>query len=128
MYQYEKSFDCHAFGKEVKRKRKAKGWTQEQLAQLFCRLKVRSSTNLQRAAESWITRGPSVITRVSTSRMECHHPKRISTTLFLLSSAQNMFLLPKREKHITSINTKMGGAFLTCEQYKEGFIIDCHGG
>ncbi len=34
MYQYEKSFDCHAFGKEVKRKRKAKGWTQEQLAQL----------------------------------------------------------------------------------------------
>lgn len=38
----------------------------------------------------------------------CHHPKRISTTLFLLSSAQNMFLLPKREKHITSINTKMG--------------------
>ncbi len=34
MYQYEKRFDCHAFGKEVKRKRKAKGWTQEQLAQL----------------------------------------------------------------------------------------------
>ena len=34
MYQYEKSFDCHAFGKEVKHKRKAKGWTQEQLAQL----------------------------------------------------------------------------------------------
>ena len=34
MYQYEKSFDCHAFGKEVKRKRKAKGWTQEYLAQL----------------------------------------------------------------------------------------------
>ena len=33
MYQHEKSFDCHAFGKEVKRKRKAKGWTQEQLAQ-----------------------------------------------------------------------------------------------
>ena len=34
MYQYEKSFDCHAFGKEVKRKRRAKGWTQEYLAQL----------------------------------------------------------------------------------------------
>ncbi len=34
MYQYEKRFDCHAFGREVKRKRKAKGWTQEHLAQL----------------------------------------------------------------------------------------------
>ncbi len=34
MYQYEKRFDCYAFGKEVKRKRKAKGWTQEQLAQI----------------------------------------------------------------------------------------------
>jgi len=34
MYQCEKRFDCHAFGKEVKRKRKAKGWTQELLAQL----------------------------------------------------------------------------------------------
>ncbi len=34
MYQYEKRLDCHKFGKEVKRKRKAKGWTQEHLAQL----------------------------------------------------------------------------------------------
>ncbi|MDE7244251.1 MAG: helix-turn-helix domain-containing protein [Oscillospiraceae bacterium] len=34
MYQYEKRLDCHAFGKEVKRKRKGKGWTQEHLAQL----------------------------------------------------------------------------------------------
>lgn len=34
MYQYEKHLDCRAFGKEVKRKRKAKGWTQEHLAQL----------------------------------------------------------------------------------------------
>ncbi len=34
MYQYEKRLDCHAFGKEVKSKRKAKGWTQEHLAQL----------------------------------------------------------------------------------------------
>ena len=34
MYQYEKRLDCHAFGKEVKCKRKNKGWTQEHLAQL----------------------------------------------------------------------------------------------
>ena len=34
MYRYEKRLDCHAFGKEVKRKRKSKGWTQEHLAQL----------------------------------------------------------------------------------------------
>ena len=34
MYQYEKRLDCRALGKEIKRKRKAKGWTQEQLAQL----------------------------------------------------------------------------------------------
>ena len=34
MYQYEKHLDCHEFGREVKRKRKAKGWTQEYLAQL----------------------------------------------------------------------------------------------
>jgi len=34
MYQYENRLDCHAFGKEVKRKRRAKGWTQEHLAQL----------------------------------------------------------------------------------------------
>lgn len=26
--------DCHALGKEIKRRRKAKGWTQEHLAQL----------------------------------------------------------------------------------------------
>ena len=36
MYQYEKRLDCRALGKEIKRRRKAKGWTQEQehLAQL----------------------------------------------------------------------------------------------
>ena len=34
MYQYEKRLDCRALGKEIKRKRKAKGWTQEYLAQL----------------------------------------------------------------------------------------------
>lgn len=34
MYQYEKHLDCHEFGREVKRRRKAKGWTQEHLAQL----------------------------------------------------------------------------------------------
>lgn len=34
MYQYEKRLDCRALGKEIKRKRKAKGWTQEHLAQL----------------------------------------------------------------------------------------------
>lgn len=34
MYQYEERLDCHALGKEIKRRRKAKGWTQEHLAQL----------------------------------------------------------------------------------------------
>lgn len=34
MYQYEKHFDCYALGREIKRRRKAKGWTQEHLAQL----------------------------------------------------------------------------------------------
>jgi hypothetical protein len=29
MYQYEKRLDCRALGKEIKRRRKAKGWTQE---------------------------------------------------------------------------------------------------
>ena len=32
MYQHEKRLDCRALGKEIKRK--AKGWTQEHLAQL----------------------------------------------------------------------------------------------
>ncbi len=34
MYQYEKRLDCRALGKEIKRRRKAKGWTQEHLTQL----------------------------------------------------------------------------------------------
>lgn len=34
MYQYEERLDCHALGAEIKRRRKAKGWTQEHLAQL----------------------------------------------------------------------------------------------
>ena len=34
IYQYEKRLDCHALGQEIKRRRKAKGWTQEHLAQL----------------------------------------------------------------------------------------------
>ena len=37
MYQYEKRLDCRALGKEIKRRRKAKGWTQEHLAQLVDR-------------------------------------------------------------------------------------------
>ena len=37
MYQYEKRLDCHALGKEIKRSRKAKGWTQEQLAYIVDR-------------------------------------------------------------------------------------------
>ena len=34
MYQDTRRFDSHALGWEIKRKRKAKGWTQEYLAQL----------------------------------------------------------------------------------------------
>ena len=34
MYQYEKRLDCRALGKEIKRRRKAKDWTQEHLTQL----------------------------------------------------------------------------------------------
>ena len=34
MYQYEKRLDCRSLGKEIKRRRKSKGWTQEHLAQL----------------------------------------------------------------------------------------------
>ena len=37
MYQFEKDFDFHALGREIKRKRKDKGWTQEYLAQLLDR-------------------------------------------------------------------------------------------
>ena len=34
MYRYEERLDCRALGAEIKRRRKAKGWTQEHLAQL----------------------------------------------------------------------------------------------
>ena len=37
MYQFEKDFDFHALGREIKHKRKDKGWTQEYLAQLLDR-------------------------------------------------------------------------------------------
>ena len=37
MYHFEKDFDFHALGREIKRKRKDKGWTQEYLAQLLDR-------------------------------------------------------------------------------------------
>ena len=37
MYQDERRIDFHALGREIKRKREAKGWTQEYLAQLVDR-------------------------------------------------------------------------------------------
>lgn len=37
MYQDERRLDFHALGCEIKRKREAKGWTQEYLAQLVDR-------------------------------------------------------------------------------------------
>ena len=37
MYQFENDVDFHALGREIKRKRKDKGWTQEYLAQLLDR-------------------------------------------------------------------------------------------
>ena len=37
MYQYDKHLDFHALGREIKRKREAKGWTQEYLDQLVDR-------------------------------------------------------------------------------------------
>lgn len=37
MYQDERVLDFHALGREIKRKREAKGWTQEYLAQLVDR-------------------------------------------------------------------------------------------
>ena len=37
MYQYDKDLDFHALGREINRKREAKGWTQEYLAQLVDR-------------------------------------------------------------------------------------------
>ena len=38
MYQYDKHLDFHALGREIKRKREEKGWTQEYLAQLVDRI------------------------------------------------------------------------------------------
>ena len=37
MYHFEENFDFHALGREIKRKRKDRGWTQEYLAQLLDR-------------------------------------------------------------------------------------------
>ena len=37
MYQYDKNLDFHALGREIKRKREEKGWTQEQLAYIVDR-------------------------------------------------------------------------------------------
>ena len=37
MYQDARRFDFHALGREIKRKREEKGWTQEYLAQLVDR-------------------------------------------------------------------------------------------
>ena len=37
MYHFEKDFDFHALGREIKRKRKDRGWTKEYLAQLLDR-------------------------------------------------------------------------------------------
>ena len=37
MYQDNRRLDFHALGKEIKRKREARGWTQEYLAQLVDR-------------------------------------------------------------------------------------------
>ena len=37
MYQYDKRLDFHALGREIKRQREAKGWTQNYLAQLVDR-------------------------------------------------------------------------------------------
>ena len=34
MYQYEKQLDFHALGREIKRKREEKGWTQAYVAEL----------------------------------------------------------------------------------------------
>ena len=45
MYQYEKRLDCHALGQEIKRRRKAKGWTQEYLAQLVDRKSTRLNSS-----------------------------------------------------------------------------------
>lgn len=39
MYQDERKLDFHALGREIKRKREAKGWTQEYLVPL-CILKI----------------------------------------------------------------------------------------
>ena len=38
MYQDNRRLDFHALGREIKRKREAKGWTQEYLAQLVDRI------------------------------------------------------------------------------------------
>ena len=40
MYQYDKHLDFHALGREIKRKREEKGWTQEYLAQLVNRTQL----------------------------------------------------------------------------------------
>ena len=40
MYQDERRLDFHALGREIKRKRDAKGWTQEYLTQLVDRVQI----------------------------------------------------------------------------------------
>lgn len=44
MYQYDKRLDFHALGREIKRQREAKGWTQDYLAQLVNRPPARPKT------------------------------------------------------------------------------------
>ena len=50
MYQHEERLDCHALGQEIKRRRKAKGWTQEYLAQL---VDLTPRSNLGHLADIW---------------------------------------------------------------------------
>ena len=77
MYQYEERLDCRALGAEIKRRRKAKGWTQEYLAQLVD-LTPRSIMYIEnRGQHTSLNAFYKIVTRLDISVDEFFYPDKL---------------------------------------------------
>ena len=111
MYQDERRLDFHALGREIKRKREAKGWTQEYLAQLVDRTPRSIMYFENRGQHPSLNTFYKIITLLDISVDQFFYPapfenRKPYVPKILLLHHGTSRLLPKNSHKICSINVK----------------------
>ena len=98
MYQYDKHLDFHALGREIKRKREEKGWTQEYLAQLVDRTPRSIMYMENRGQKPSLNVFYQLVTLLEISVPACHPAGDFRGSILFPGQAQRREHLPETDR------------------------------